>query len=168
LLFNEKEKGYLDQNLYGYIRNEYHGREEIDLEKELENSYLRWVFIEKAGYYQIKNPKTGKFLSWYQGNHCTNQREIDSYGLSEYAKWTVLHFKIDEKPYVILKSYTTKQFFTAQNYKKYSPGAANNNGYHVTLPDEIDDQKEYFDVFLRWKLIELTSDQLKVNSFFIK
>ena len=164
MLLNEKEKGYLDQNYYGYIRNEYHGRENVDLEKELANPYLRWIFIEKSGYFQIKNPKTQKFLSWYSENHCMTQREMDNYGTGD-AKWTVIHFKIEDTPYVMLKSYNAKQFLTAQNYKKYSPGSPNNQGFHMTTLDEEDDNKAYFDVYLRWKLIELTSDQLGVRSF---
>lgn len=166
LLFNEKEKGFLDQNLYGYIRNDYHGREVVDLEKELVNPYLRWIFVERNGYYVIQNPKTKKFLSSYQGSHCYNQREIDSYGLSEYIKWNVILFKIEDNSYVILQCLANKQFFTAQNYKKYGAGEANNDGYHMTSQDEISDEKACFDTYLRWKLIELTPDQLKVFNLY--
>ena len=127
------------------------------------NSYLWWIFIEKNGYFQIKNPKTKKLLSWDSEHHCINQDEIDNYGIGEYTKWTVIHFKIENTPYVMLKSFNERNFFTAQNYKKYSPGAPNNHGFHMTLLDEQDDDKAYFDVYLRWKLIELTNDQLKVN-----
>ena len=165
LLFSEKEKGYLDQNNWGYVRNDYHGRQAVDLEEEIGNSYLRWIFLEKSGYYLIQNPKTKKFLSSYEGSHCVNQREIDSYGINEYIKWTLIHFMLDDKPYVILKSLTTKQYLTAQNNKKYSPGQLNNEGYHMTSNEEINEEKACFDIYLKWKLIELTADQLKVGFF---
>ena len=159
MLFNEKEQGFLDQNEWGYVSNDYHGGCVVDNERQIFNPYLRWIFLEKEGYYLIQNPKTNKFLSSHKRLHAYTQENIENYGIRDTVKWTVVLFKDDNKLNIILKSVDSNQYLTAQNYKKYSPGESNCRGYHMTSESNLNEEN---DDYLKWKVVELTDDQLKV------
>ena len=123
---------------------------------------MRWIFIEKNDYYLIQNPKTNRFLSCSDEYHTYTQEEIDSSNLSEYTKWKVVYYKKGDEFYVVLKNANRNQYLTAQNYIRYSPGQGNYYGYHMTSEDNLNDDDACSNDYLKWKIIELTTDQLKV------
>ena len=152
--------GYLDQNEWGYILNSYnHG--EIDLDKsKVENAYIRWIFVEKDNYFWIQNPKSERYLSSARRRHVSDKSGIDEGYETEYASWQVQYFEYKDKKYVVLKSFKSGEYFTAEGFNKYERGYSNDDGHHMTSYTQGDPR---LNPYLRFEMSELPLEVL--NNF---